>query len=237
MTLQAADGLLACPHCGGRLTVGDRVACPRGHNFDIARQGYLNLLGGPQPKHADTPAMVAARRRVLSSGAFDRILNLVAEHSRRAPRVLEVGSGTAQYLRGALGEDPSRCGVALDISTAAAKVAAKADQRIAAVVADVWGRLPLLDHCVDEVLCVFAPRNLAEFARILAPGGRLVVLAPNPGHLAGLRARYGLLGIEADKQERLLASTSEFFERTVTSRLLHSVELPAELAGDVVAMG
>ena len=237
MSLDAAAGLLACPHCGGPLAIGEPVACPRGHSFDVARQGYLNLLPAGQPKNADTTDMLGARARVLSSGAFDRILNLVAEHSRRAPRVLEVGAGTAQYLRQALGDDPSRRGVALDVSVAAARAAAKADSRIASIVADVWSPLPLLDNCFDAVLCVFAPRNLAEFARVLTPEGRLLVLVPNPGHLQRLRQRYGLLGIEADKQERLTAAAGEFFEQTVKSRMLHAVEFSGELARDVIAMG
>ena len=237
MGLDAATGLLACPHCGGPLSIGEVVACPRGHSFDVARQGYLNLLASGQPKNADTAEMLAARGRVLSSGLFDRVLNLVAEHARRAPRGLEVGSGPAQYQRQALRDAPSRRGVALDVSVAAARTAARADSRIAAVVADVWAPLPLLDDCFDAVLCVFAPRNLAEFARVLAPSGRLLVLVPNPGHLQQLRQRYGLLGIEADKQERLTAAAGEFFEQTVKSRMLHAVEFSAELARDVVSMG
>jgi 23S rRNA (guanine745-N1)-methyltransferase len=237
MGIEAAAGLLACPLCGGPLSIREVAGCPRGHAFDIARQGYLNLLAGPQPKHADTAAMVAARGRVHASGAFDQTANLVAEHARRAPRVLEVGAGTAQYLRRALGDDPARRGVALDVSTAAARVAARADGRIASIVADVWARIPLLDHCVDAVLCVFAPRNLAEFARVLSPGGRLLVLVPNAGHLAVLRARYGLLGIEPGKQERLAAAAAEFFEQAARARLRHAVELPGHLARDLVAMG
>ncbi|MCW5952010.1 MAG: hypothetical protein KIT69_07110, partial [Propionibacteriaceae bacterium] len=136
-----------------------------------------------------------------------------------------------------LGDDPHARGIALDVSVAAAKVAARADPRIAAVVADVWAGLPVLSHTLDAVVCVFAPRNLTEFARVLVPGGRLLVLTPNPGHLAVLRERHGLLGIEPDKQQRLLAAATEFFDLRGTSRLRIAVEFSAELAGDVIAMG
>jgi 23S rRNA (guanine745-N1)-methyltransferase len=105
------------------------------------------------------------------------------------------------------------------------------------VVADVWAGLPVLDHSLDAVLCVFAPRNLTEFARVLQPGGRLLVLTPNPGHLAALRKRHGLLDIEPEKQQRLLAAAAEFFDVRGTSRLRVPVELSAQLAGDVIAMG
>lgn len=238
MSLDAAAGLLACPHCGGALGVESPAArCERGHSFDVARQGYLNLLGGGQPANADTAGMLTARGRVLASGRFDPLLSLVAEHTRGAQRVLEVGSGTAHYLRHCLADAPAARGIALDVSVAAARLAAKADPRIAAVVADVWRGLPVLDHSLNAVVCVFAPRNLAEFVRVLRPDGRLVVLTPNAGHLAALRRHHGLLGIEPEKDERLLAATREFFDLRTTSRVRIPVELSPELAADVIAMG
>ncbi|MEO8493129.1 putative RNA methyltransferase, partial [Pseudomonas sp.] len=37
--------MLACPLCSAPLNAVDNgVACPAGHRFDRARQGYLNLL-------------------------------------------------------------------------------------------------------------------------------------------------------------------------------------------------
>ncbi len=238
MTLGAADGLLACPHCGGELGLQPTLArCARGHSFDIARQGYLNLLAGSQPANADTPAMLAARGRVLTSGVFDPLVELVVQQTRGARRILEVGSGTGHYLAGCLGDDPQARGIALDVSVAAARLAGRLDDQAAAVVADVWAGLPVLDHAMDAVLCVFAPRNLAEFARVLRETGRLLVLTPNPGHLASLRERHGLLGIQPDKHERLLAAASEFFDLRGTSRLRTQVEFSTGLAGDVIAMG
>lgn len=238
MALDAASGLLACPHCGDELGLTSPAAlCDSGHSFDIARQGYLNLLGGPQPANADTAAMVAARGRVLKSGCFDVLLTLVAEAARGGRTILEVGAGTADYLKGALGDNPRHRGIALDISTAAARRAAQADVRIASVVADVWRPLPLRDRSVDVVLAVFAPRNLAEFARVLTGEGRLVVAVPNPGHLAGLRARDGLLGIEPEKEERLRVAASEFFTQVASARDRRRRDFSDAEVTDLVAMG
>ena len=62
--LDAARGLLACPVCAGALDVAERpVRCRSAHSFDVARQGYVNLLGSTPPANADTAAMVAARER------------------------------------------------------------------------------------------------------------------------------------------------------------------------------
>ena len=238
MAIAAATGLLTCPHCGQELVLdGTGARCAAGHSWDLARQGYLNLLAGPQPRNADSVEMLAARSRVLDSGLFDPLLELVAGHTRQARRILEVGAGTAHYLRHCLRDDPAAAGVALDVSVPAARLAARADERIAAVVADAWRELPIRDHAVEAVLSIFAPRNLGEFARVLTADGRLLVLAPNPGHLAVLRERFGLLAIEPGKQERLLAAASEFFEVTATSRLRTPVALSAGQAADVIAMG
>ena len=238
MAIDVATDLLACPVCRSGLGVADGgLHCVNGHNFDLARQGYLNLLGGAEPANADTAAMLAARGRVHAADIFAPLAAQLATQLSGRMTILEVGSGTAYYLTRALGDDPVAVGVALDVSKAAAKVAAQADPRIAAVVADVWRPLPVRDRCLDAVLCVFAPRNLPEFARVLRPDGLLVVATPRPGHLAGLRDRHGLLEVPADKADQLAAAASEFFELHDTRLLRRQVTVSAELAADLIAMG
>ena len=99
--LDAARGLLACPVCAGALDVAERpVRCRSAHSFDVARQGYVNLLGSTPPANADTAAMVAARERVLASGAFDAVDALVARRAGAAGcrTVLDAGGGTGHHL-------------------------------------------------------------------------------------------------------------------------------------------
>lgn len=238
MSLTAAAGLLRCPLCRQHLQVGETAAtCEDAHSFDIAARGYLNLLGRAQPANADTPAMLAARSRVHASGILDRVKASVTATLHRAERILEVGSGTADYLKASLGEAPQRRGLALDVSVAAGRAAGRLDPRIAAVVADVWQELPLATHALDGIIAAFAPRNLPEFARVLRPEGLLVVVTPNPDHLIGLRAGHGLLGIEATKNERLLTSTREFFTPVGSARYREPLQLSAALATDLIAMG
>jgi 23S rRNA (guanine745-N1)-methyltransferase len=213
-----------------------RAACPRRHSFDIARQGYLNLLNGPQPKNADTWAMLAARGRVHDAGLFDPVADAVAAAVSGARTILEAGAGTAHYLARCLdagvGLD-ARKGLALDVSTAAARVAAKRP-RVAAVVADVWKTLPLADAGFDAVLCVFAPRNLAEFARVLRPGGRLIAVTPNPGHLAAVRSAHALLAIPADKGAALERPPFELVDAVAVR---YAVPLSRAQVADLIAMG
>lgn len=236
--LESARGLLACPVCGAVLTLEDGTAsCRAGHSFDVARQGYLNLLAGPPPAHADTPAMVAARERVLAAGFFDTVARDVAGRFRNVRTVAEVGAGTGFHLAHILDAHPAARGVALDVSVAAAKRSARAHPRMASVVADVWRGLPLRQGRLDALACVFAPRNFGDFARVLTDGGLLVVVTPNAGHLATLRARHHLLDIDPDKDERLERSASGLFEALLRKRLTHRAEATADQIRDLIAMG
>ncbi|MHA6525373.1 putative RNA methyltransferase [Tessaracoccus sp. G1721] len=228
---------LRCPHCGAPLHRDARaLRCPSGHAFDVARQGYVNLLGRAAPANADTPAMLDARDRFLAAGHYSPVADAVAAAVGDARRIVEVGAGTGYYLARALDVHPDAEGLATDVSTAAARRAARAHPRAASIVADTWAGLPVADGAADALLCVFAPRNPAEFARILTPGGRLVVVVPRAGHLAELRAGYGLLEVAPDKADALIASLTGWrvaASDTVERRL----ELTAEAVADVIGMG
>ena len=54
---------ILCPTCGAALTLGARQwSCPKGHSFDVARQGYVNLLPVTQKRSlhpGDTREQVA----------------------------------------------------------------------------------------------------------------------------------------------------------------------------------
>ena len=59
---------LICPVCGNELTKKDKsYVCTQNHSFDMARQGYVNLLTVSQ-KHSLTPG--DTREQVLSRRAF-----------------------------------------------------------------------------------------------------------------------------------------------------------------------
>ena len=227
---------LRCPHCAAPLSRGDhRLTCASGHSFDVARQGHVNLLGRAAPANADTPAMLDARARFLAAGRYAALADAVASALSGALRIVEVGAGTGYYLGRALDSLPGAEGLATDVSPAAARRAARAHPRAASIVADTWAGLPLLDDAVDAILCVFAPRNPAEFARVLAPGGRLVVAVPTPAHLAELRSGYGLLDVAGDKTEAVASLPGWSLERVET--VTGEMALSADEVADVIAMG
>ncbi|MEZ0076574.1 putative RNA methyltransferase [Planotetraspora sp. GP83] len=234
---------LLCPVCGGRPSLAEgTVRCERGHSFDVARQGYVSLLtGSAAPATADTPSMVAARADFLDAGHYAPLADRLAGLCAAASVVADAGAGTGYYLARALGVSGGTAGqavgIALDVSKHALKRAARAHPRIGAVVADVWRPLPVRDGCVDVLLNVFAPRNAAEFARILRPGGSLVVVTPAEDHLHPLVERLGLLSVDEEKERRLEETLGGRFAKAVQDVEEITLTLGHKAVGAVVGMG
>src|SRR3954465_6496634 len=185
---------LRCPVCAAPFeATGSALVCASGHSFDLARQGYVNLLTGRPPARADTAAMVRARADFLAAGHFDPIAAALAGAAPgSASFVVDVGAGTGFYLGAVLDRLDRGYGLALDVSGPAVRRAARAHPRAAAAVGGpwrggagragggAWGGLPVRDGCADVVVNVFAPRNGAEFHRVLRPDGVLLVVTPDP---------------------------------------------------------
>lgn len=244
--LEAALPLLACPHCAGTLRgEGDRVRCGAGHTFDAARQGYLSLLTGAGTRglHADDADMVACRERVQGAGLFEpvtRALGVALAQARAGPGALvDLGGGTGYYAAACLDTLPPErtpLGIGVDLSRYAARRAAQAHPRLASVVADAWRALPLRDGVAGIALCVFAPRNPEELARVLAPAGVLAIVTPREGHLSGLGDDAAAVRIAPDKSQRLAAQLAGWHR--VASRVVDEpLVVPGSSAADLLLMG
>ncbi len=229
--------LLRCPVCAEGLTLTARTAkCSHGHAFDLAKQGYLNLLPSTSTGiEGDSAPMIEARSAFLTKNHYAPIRDALIAHTPAGTHcVVEVGAGTAYYLNGLVVEE--RVGIALDVSRYAVRRAAKADGRIGAVVCDAWKELPLRDGVADVVLDVFAPRNAAEMRRILKPGGSLLVVTPNQGHLTELIAVLGMVKVDGEKERRLRDSLVGEFVQTGSEKVEAAMRLDHDSVQQLVAM-
>jgi len=217
---------LACTvrDCGLLLEREHRVmACARGHSYDIARSGYINLLQ-PQDRRSrsagDSKEAVIARGRLLARGIGREILEAFVGHaaalSLPTPAVVaDLGCGTGDVLA-TLAAMRSIDGVGIDLSAAAADHAARQFPELTWVVANADRRLPLVDASVDLVLSMHGRRNPQECARILTRSGLLLVAVPAPDDLVELRQSVLGQSINRDRSEGLVIEHDEWF--TLLSR-------------------
>lgn len=197
--------LFQCPVCAKPLFQEEkRYCCRKGHSFDIAGKGYVNLLlpshtGAGKP--GDSREMLQSRREFLNKGYYEPfsnhlnelLLSLIVKDKKIRASILDVGCGEGYYtwrLQNRLAavdnfEDTIEV-YGTDVSKAAINYAARRDRSIRFAVASTY-HLPILDGVIDYLLCLFAPRDEEEFSRVLKPGGKLIVAAPGPRHLLNLR--------------------------------------------------
>jgi len=237
--------LLACPLCQTGLSqVDTALKCVNGHSFDVAREGYVNLL--LQKRSGDAKEMLRARRSFLERGFYaplsDAVNELVRTHLQDVPgslHVLDAGCGEGYYLdrlQCAFASRLDDCYIGLDVSKEAIRMAAKRYRQLCFVVADVKQRLVLGDHTIHAILNIFAPRNPSEFARVTIAGGILIVVIPAPEHLLRLRAALGLLGMEEQKQQHVREQFAGHFEFVESSSIAYSMHLNKEEIEQVVMM-
>lgn len=234
---------LRCSLCTAPLTATERsLRCVNGHSFDIARQGYVNLLHAKvTASTADTAEMVAARAEFLGAGHYaplaEAIVRAVTAEGSQKGLVVDAGAGTGYYLARVLDASPAASGLALDLSGLALRRAARAHPRAGAAVWNLWEPLPLADGCAAAVLNVFAPRNGAEYRRVLAPGGILVVVTPTEAHLAELADLTPMLAVDPDKRRRVSDALDEHFEHLRDEEVTWKLALNADEARALIRMG
>ncbi|GAC1459910.1 MAG: 23S rRNA (guanine(745)-N(1))-methyltransferase [Ktedonobacteraceae bacterium] len=219
---------LTCPICQTHFTqVGSAIKCEKAHTFDIAKEGYINLLTKKLPDSmGDTREMLLARRAFLEYGHYQPLVTAIttllydylkADVDLPYIQMLDVGCGEGYYLgqlQHTLGQqlpDAYIAYIGLDIAKEAMRMAAKRYKGIHFLVANLKERLVFANDTFHILLNIFAPRNIEEFARIITPGGIALVVIPAPQHLRQLRERLGLLNIEEHKQEHVVAQFTSHF--------------------------
>jgi 23S rRNA (guanine745-N1)-methyltransferase len=235
--------LLCCPVCHAPMEREDSILrCTHSHTFDIAKEGYVNLLRKKQT--GDTKEMVQARRSFLERGFYqplaDTLNTLASAYLREyaSPvNVLDAGCGEGYYLgRLQQGLPQQSCLLGLDVAKDAIRMAAKRYSSASFVVANLKERLVIADEGIHVLLNIFAPRNPAEFARVMVPDGRLIVVIPGAEHMAQLRATLPLLQIEENKQQHVVEQFAPYFTLLDIVPVSYQLDLRGEEVQQLVMM-
>jgi 23S rRNA (guanine745-N1)-methyltransferase len=191
-----------CPSCSNVLLLNNKVwACTNGHSYDVAKEGYVNLLlvqhkNSKQP--GDNKEMVNGRRAFLEQGFYqplaDSISKIFNQHLTTLTTIedqtevnfFDAGCGEGYYMNQVsqlcIKTDLKIKFSGLDISKFAVQKAAKKYPNNHFAVASTF-QLPLESSSQDAILQIFAPSSEIEIHRVLKPSGIWITVNPAANHL------------------------------------------------------
>ena len=206
---QANAHVLACPVCQLPLVQQERrFACAANHSFDLAKQGYLNLLLVNHKRSkapGDNAEMIQARQRFLDQGYYQPIsdrLNQLVQQQLGQPllhspaQLADVGCGNGYYslrlLHSLTAQATDARLYGIDISKDALKAAARRSRAASSQQAVHWlvasgKRLPVLPHSLDVITSLFTPVMPDGAHQALKTGGKLILATTGQHHLLELR--------------------------------------------------
>ncbi|HXH55396.1 MAG TPA: hypothetical protein VNK03_06635 [Gammaproteobacteria bacterium] len=177
--------------------------CFQLHNFDVAKNGYINLLpvNLKNSKHpGDSATMIKARTDFLETGLYDlilhrmyeKIMSFILSNEAMHFNIIDAGCGEGYYtvgIKNLLANSPSEKTFALfgyDVSKEAILSASKRSKDITWAVA-TNKRIPICHQSCNIVISAFGFPIFQEFRRILEVGGMLLLVEPELQHLLELR--------------------------------------------------
>jgi 23S rRNA (guanine745-N1)-methyltransferase len=238
--------LYCCPVCNDPLSLhvtGKSYTCQQQHSFDLAKEGYLNLLP-VQFKHSKEPgdnkAMMTARRQFLEAGFYEPMAKAVAmmiyvvQSQQPTLSLLDLGCGEGYYSR-KIAEYCNRNEQlvlqGIDIAKFAVAAAAKKQTGTQFVVGSC-NRLPYPNESFDMVLRIFAPSDDQELQRVLKSNGHLVTVTPGPRHLWQLK-EFIYSEVKAHAEESIAPLG---FDRLTTQRISYKISPDAKQRAALLQM-
>lgn len=211
--------------------------CTNRHSFDIARQGYVNLLPVQFKKSlnpGDTPEAVQARREFLGAGYYqplcDTIKTLVK--ALQPQSILDIGCGEGFYTSQLSALAAQVIGV--DIAKPAIQIAARRDPSVCWLVASA-ARLPVQEASIDLACSFFSPLPVEEMSRILNAHGHVLMVSPAPGHL--LEMREALFDqVQLHEPEKFIQHVAARFRLVQQQHLEYPLQLSQVALKQLIAM-
>ena len=255
---RACLSLFACPVCASAMQLIEEplhLVCDQRHAFDIARQGYVNLLLSHQTHSLQSgydAEMLRAREALLQTGLFDPLLEMLEihlqavhaqqTHQHRPLTVLDAGSGEgylyARLISRFIDHTPRQlCAVGTDISKPGMRLACRHDAPVLWCVANLMRQLPFADSVFDLLLNILAPANPLEYQRIISDDGWLLKVLPLPHHLAEIRqAIYERERKESHSSADTLTELATCFTLLDNQELLYKKQIGHDLTANLLAM-
>ncbi|MBY8300657.1 23S rRNA (guanine(745)-N(1))-methyltransferase [Vibrio fluvialis] len=233
-----------CPLCQQPLSLTERTyACENRHQFDVAKEGYVNLMPAHHKRSkdpGDNKEMMQARRRFLEAGHYDPMRDQIAVLCAQAlqgsqHQLLDIGCGEGYYttyVANALqAQNPQAQTYGLDISKIAVRYAAKRYTNCEFAVASSH-RLPFADASLDGILRIYAPCKAEELQRCVRNNGVVITVTPAARHLYQFKQGiYQDVRLHEEQPEII-----DGFELETQQKLNYMMTLSGEEAFDLLQM-
>lgn len=177
--------MIICPVCKKPLEKQDKTyKCINMHNFDISKEGYINLYLKKSQNSGDEKEMIKARNDFLSNDFYNFL--------RKELNDIIVSYDTVNFVDLACGEGyytnyfDVENKIGIDLSKNGLKIASKKDKKTTYILSSIFNT-PIESNSVDTVLTCFAPIAKEEIKRILKTNGYFLLVRPNVLHLNELR--------------------------------------------------
>ncbi|MBU5467023.1 methyltransferase domain-containing protein [Virgibacillus sp. MSJ-26] len=195
--LRETIDLFRCPICQSPIKVFDlkSLICPNNHTFDIAKQGYINMMTRPTNSLYDKKLFEARQQIITGSNLYtllhDRVSKIIKEHldsTNDSIVILDAGCGEGSHLQKVTETvgNVATTRMGLDVSKEGVIMAAKNYKDTIWLVGDL-ANTPIGDGSCQVILNIFSPANYMEFKRVLAPNGLVVKVVPRANYLKELR--------------------------------------------------
>ncbi|MBQ4845023.1 23S rRNA (guanine(745)-N(1))-methyltransferase [Pseudoalteromonas sp. MMG005] len=182
-----------CPLCSKPLKTNDQsLQCDSLHQFDFAKEGYVNLLPVQNKKSkqpGDNLEMVQARRAFFATDHYDFLRQEIAQRviAANPNTVIDLGCGEGFYTQAFTQHLSATAQVyGVDISKSAIKYAAKRYKNVNFSVASIK-QAPFKAQSADVLVSIFAPVFSDELHRLCDSNGKVIIVSPGPKHLFELK--------------------------------------------------
>jgi 23S rRNA (guanine745-N1)-methyltransferase len=229
--------IFRCPVCSGEMQMINlqSLICSNRHCFDIAKQGYVNLLSLAKKTKYDK-RMFEYRRMINRSGFFDPLNAVISDkiinqlRTNEPTSILDAGCGEGSHLTKIQEKlfrktTNSLLAVGIDISKEGISSAAAEYSNAIWCVANI-ANCPFANHRFNIILNILSPANYSEFQRLIADDGMVIKVIPERDYLKELRDIF-YEGSEKQvySNEITLDHFNEHFEVTDVESVRYQVNL------------
>ena len=235
--LQQHKDIFICPICKENIQINDtgKMYCINNHSFDVAKQGYVNLMTKPVASMY-SKELFESRQQIITSGLYNEVQQAIAQLLSGEQVILDTGCGEGSHLERICEQLPSSVGVGIDLSKEGIIAAAKHYGNKIWCVGDL-ANSPFQAGSFTTILNFLSPANYDEFKRLLVPGGKVIKVVPQSNYLQQIRVQaFADSAKETYSNEQTVSRFKESFSKVKVIRITYTKPIETALVPKLLEM-